>query len=104
MQVQVKTTARQTQITLSGEFTIYQVAEAKALLLDDAQGLDKKVMLDLSKVEELDTAGVQLLFMLRKLIIGQGGTLAIKTISEAADNILRSLNCGPVFGLSEATP
>lgn len=102
MQVQYKTTARQTRITLSGELTIYQVADVKALLLDEAKGLDKKVLLDLSRVEELDTAGVQLLFMLKKLVLQQGGTLAISDVSESARNILDCLNCSATFGLSEA--
>ena len=64
MNISRRTTAKQTTIKLTGDLTIYQAAEAKASLLVPDTGLDRKVVLNLEQVEELDTAGVQLLMML----------------------------------------
>jgi len=103
MQLQYKTTAQKTQISLSGDLTIYHVSDIKKQLLDEPRAFDKKVFLDLKEIEEIDTSGVQLLLMLRKMVMQKGGTLTISEPSEATENILESLNCSLIFNLKGAS-
>ena len=44
MDIQRRTTAKQTTIKLSGDLTIYEAASAKSLLLENHKGLDRKVL------------------------------------------------------------
>ena len=97
MNIQHKTTAKQTSIKISGDLTIFHAAEAKAPLLQDIDKLDRKVTLDLKDVTELDTAGVQLLLMLKKRVQAQGGTLKIAAHSAPVDQVLAALNLDPAF-------
>ena len=52
-------------IALEGELTIYRAAELKPLLLAALPGTGP-LELDLAEVTEVDTAGLQLLMMLRR--------------------------------------
>lgn len=53
------------QISIAGEMTIYTAAELKTPLWEAVQAAPS-VELDLSQVEALDTAGLQLLILLKK--------------------------------------
>jgi anti-sigma B factor antagonist len=54
-----------TSFPIKGEMTIYQASELKPVLLD-ALNKSKVLEIDLSGVTEIDTAGVQLLMMMKK--------------------------------------
>jgi len=101
MDIQRKTTAKQTTLKLSGDLTIYQAAEAKSRMLDNAKGLDRKVLLNMEGIESLDSAGVQLLLMLKKVVSQNSGELNIVGISESAARVLQILSCAASFGLEE---
>lgn len=103
MDIQRRTTAKQTTLKLSGDLTIYQAAEAKSQLLENAKGLDRKVLLNMEGVEALDSAGVQLLLMLKKVIRLNNGELKIVGISESANRVLQILSCAGSFGVEEAS-
>jgi anti-anti-sigma factor len=61
-------------ISVSGEMTVYSAAELKtALLAELAAGARR---LDLSQVQEFDTAGLQLVLMLNRELQGGLGILA----------------------------
>lgn len=88
------------QISIDGELTISTVAEIKATL-SAALGQKENVVLDLRNVEELDTAGLQLLLAAKRL-----GDKRVRFInhSEAVFQILELANTGPQLGLSAADP
>lgn len=101
MNISRRTTAKQTTLKLTGDLTIYQAAEAKASLLAPDAGLDRKVVLNLEQVEELDTAGVQLLMMLQRLVGQHGGELHTSGVSESAEQVLSALHCLERFNVKE---
>ncbi len=101
MNVSRRTTAKQTTLKLEGDLTIYQAAEAKYSLLGKTDGLDRKVLLNMEQLEELDTAGVQLLMMLQRLVAQQGGKLQTSAISESAQQVLSALNCLDYFNAKD---
>ncbi|HEY2399871.1 MAG TPA: STAS domain-containing protein [Steroidobacteraceae bacterium] len=68
--------SRSGTVTVSGDMTVYVAAELKtALLAEFAAG---QTALDLSQVQEIDTAGLQLLLMLNREL---QGTLKIRACS-----------------------
>jgi anti-sigma B factor antagonist len=76
---------------LSGELTIQTVAEQKTLFTAflDAPDADRTdVDLDLSDITELDTAGVQLLLMLKREVDLRGGRLHLTSPSRAVVDVL----------------
>ncbi len=91
MSVQRKVTKYKTDIKLSGEMTIYQAAEIHSQLVSNRSGLDRKVVLNLEQVEDIDTSGVQLLMMLSREVAAQGGVLNIGAISDRAEHVLSVL-------------
>ena len=67
-------------LTLAGELTIQTAAQKKVGLLaflDRTAGAQADLELDLSDVTELDTAGVQLLLMVRREARAQGRNLTL---------------------------
>lgn len=101
MKVQRKTTAKQSTLTLSGDITIYQVMEARHLLLDETKGLDRKVLLDLEQIEELDTSGLQLLMMMKRHVELCGGSLEVVKLSESAAQVVDVLRCREALNVRE---
>jgi anti-anti-sigma factor len=76
---------------VEGELSIYRAAELKAELLDavaSGDGLD----LDLSKVTELDSAGLQLVLMAAREAKAAGKRFGIAARSPQVDEVL--LLCG----------
>lgn len=103
MDIQQKNSAKQTSVKISGECTIFHAAEAKIPLLQNIDKLDRKVVLDLSQITELDTAGVQLLLMFKKKIVNAGGKLKVSAISEPVRQVLTSFSLGEAFALEETS-
>lgn len=87
------------QVTLSGELTIYTVETQKAQLLES---LDKcqQMELDLHQVEELDTAGLQLLLLLQHAVIQAEKTLKLVCPSEAVLEVFSLLKMDKHFDIS----
>ena len=82
---------------LSGALTIYAVAEARPELAAVVAG-QKFTTLDLSEVDELDTAGVQLLLWLKREAGRQGATLALVLHSPAVVEVFDLLQVTAAFG------
>lgn len=79
-------------LTLAGELTIQTAAQKKVGLLaflDRTAGAQADLELDLSDVTELDTAGVQLLLMVRREARAQGRNLTLVAPSHTALEVLR---------------
>ncbi|MDM4766904.1 STAS domain-containing protein [Pelomonas sp. SE-A7] len=84
--------------TLSGELTIYRAAELKDELLralDDCGGM---LELDLSQVSELDSAGLQLLMLLKQLAVQRRHELHLLSHSPAVVEVFELLNVAAFFG------
>lgn len=78
-------------IQIPGDLTIYSVAAAKEQLLTQVDALPNPTRLDLTKVGRLDTAGVQLLVLVKKVLSDSNKILYLKNVSEECAQVLRTL-------------
>ena len=85
------------QVTLAGELTIYTVDEFKKKLLTSQQDC-QQMEINLSQVEELDTAGVQLLVLLKREARQAGKTLTLVCHSAAILEVMELLKLEVYFG------
>lgn len=90
-------------IFLDGELTIYRAAELKPLLLGALPGTGP-IELDLAKVSEVDTAGLQLLMLLRREALAQGRPLQLRTPSLAVAEAFELLDLAAWFAEEHAAP
>lgn len=90
-------------IALDGELTIYRAAELKPLLLAALPGTGP-ILLDLAEVTEVDTAGVQLLLLMRREALAAGRTLHLLHPSMAVAEALDLLDLGARCGEDLAAP
>jgi anti-anti-sigma factor len=84
-------------LRMRGELTIYAVAEARDRLsaaLDQAA----RLQLNLAEVEELDTAGVQLLVWAKQEARRRGKVLTLFAHSPAVVEVFDLLKVGSLFG------
>lgn len=90
-------------LTLKGDLTIYEAQSAlnelKKIELKD----DKPIHLDLSEVTELDTAGLQLLFYLKKRH-QNFQTVKISKSNPQVNDVLTLLKLHTLFETEKATP
>ncbi|MCB1849763.1 MAG: STAS domain-containing protein [Gammaproteobacteria bacterium] len=84
------------QVAIVGGLTLYQVADYKHQLLSECEWASQLV-LDMSRVEELDTSGVQLLLAWQKQLRSAGGELSVSAIAEPAAQVLDVFNLGDNF-------
>lgn len=79
-------------LALAGSLTIYEVGQACAALREAVAGARLEVAgqwpLDLSRLDEIDTAGVQLLLALRTQLQRHGAVLALHAPSEAVRELV----------------
>ena len=85
-------------LRLDGEMTVQRAAELKPLLLAALQTPASAVELDLSGVTELDSAGVQLLFLLQRCADAQQREMRLRHASEAVQQTLSLLGLQGRFG------
>lgn len=85
----------------SGPLTIYEAAQTKASLLALLPGTGP-VLLDLSQVSEFDTAGLQLLLLLRREALLAGRTVHVTAASGVVQEVLALLRLSAALGLGEA--
>ena len=89
-------------MSIAGELTIYRAAELKPMLLATLPGTGP-ILLDLAEVTEVDTAGVQLLLLLRREALGANRTLHLLHPSMAVAEAFDLLDLGPRFAEGLAT-
>ena len=85
-------------LVLAGELTIYSAAEARISLgeyLERKPGLPE---LDLSGIEEVDTAGVQVLLWLKREALGRGEAFSLIRHSPMVVEVFDLLRVGGIFG------
>jgi anti-anti-sigma factor len=91
------TTDGAAHLILDGPMTIYNANEIKAQLMNGLQAAPS-VELDLSHVNEMDTAGFQLLVMAKRESQRQGHTLRIVAHSPAVREVIDFYNMDAFFG------
>lgn len=86
------------RLELNDELTIYRAAELKEELLQALPQDGGTLELDLSGVSELDSAGLQLLMMLKKTAGQRGCKLRLQAHSPAVLEVFELLNVAAFFG------
>lgn len=91
------------KVRIEHDMTIYTALETKAKLTDIMKK-DFEIELDLSRVSEMDTAGLQLLIMAKREFQSSGGNLYLINHSQAVYEVLDMCNMIPFFGDSIVLP
>lgn len=103
MTVHVKHNSADGQIAIEGEMTIYHAVALKRQILDSINN-GSDVSLDLSRVTELDTAGMQLLMMARQEAQHHGRSAQLLAPSAAVRDALELYNLGSWLDSPPAGP
>lgn len=85
------------RLTLSEDLTIYHALEQKATLLDALANADE-LELDLLPVSEMDTAGLQLLILVKKEAQRSGKRVSIVAHSQAVRAVIDFCNLATELG------
>ena len=84
------------RLSLTEDLTIYHALEQKAALLDALAATDE-LELDLAQVEEIDSAGLQLLILLKKEAQRAGKSVRFVAPSPAVSNVIELCNLAAEF-------
>ncbi len=84
-------------LVVSNDLTIYHALELKPTLLD-ALATTQELELNLSQVSEMDTAGLQLLILLKKEAQRAGKCVRIVAHSQAVSSVIDFCNMAAEFG------
>jgi anti-sigma B factor antagonist len=88
-------------LTVEGEMTVYRAVELKDAILG-ALRRSGPVELDLSRVTEIDSAGIQVLLLGKQLATARHQELRLTAISPAVDEVLALLNLRGHLGLASS--
>ena len=97
MPVNLETDKDICRIHIEGDMTIYTALELKQEIIP-CLGKATRLDLDLSQVNEMDTAGLQLLMLLKRETIRRGTQLAITGHGNAATEVIDTFNLAGYFG------
>jgi len=86
-------------LLISGGFTIFQAAESRPHLLHAIEHAESLLELDLQGVDEFDTAGLQLLLLLKREAAQQDKLLTFSGFSAAVMSVIGLLHLHETFGL-----
>jgi anti-anti-sigma factor len=81
-------------VHVDGEMTIYTCGELKSHLLEQLTGHPDTIEIDLSRVVEFDTAGLQLLLMARRHVGESGRELRVINPSRTVAEVLELCQLG----------
>ncbi len=84
-------------LSITEDLTIYHALEQKQMLLDALAATDE-LELNLAQVAEMDTAGLQLLVLLKKESQRTGKRLRIVAHSQAVSSVIDFCNMAAEFG------
>ncbi len=96
------TAGRRRTLVLEGPLTIYTAAERKDLLLE-LLPLAEEVEMDLGGVDEIDTAGLQLLVLIKQASLRHGSSLLLSNPSTAVLDALAMSGLQCFFDASVTT-
>jgi anti-anti-sigma factor len=91
------------RVHIDGEMTIYTCGELKSALLEQLTAHPDTGELDLSRVVELDTAGLQLLLMARRQARASGQELRVVNPSRVVSEVLELCRLGDFLAPAEQT-
>ena len=99
MAVAIENSSRRTLVRIDGEMSIFQAADLKAELLPllDQDG-PQEIEIDLSCVSEIDTAGIQLMLILKREAQKAEKTLVFVHHSSVVLAVIDILNLGSTLG------
>lgn len=83
--------------SIEGEMTIYRATELKASLAP-VLAANKEVEIDLARVTEMDSAGLQLMISIKLESVLRGTSVCFVGHSEAVQQVLDSCDLGGFFG------
>lgn len=86
------------QLAIKDDMTIYNAESLKETLLGYFHPGTRELQLDLSAVTEIDSAGLQLLLLLKAEAQKRGFTLRLLQHSEAVIEVFELLKLGMYFG------
>ncbi len=86
------------QLAIHDEMTIYNAHSLKEMFLDHCHSGAQELQIDLSAVTELDSAGVQLLLLLKLEAQKRGFILRLLRHSEAVIEVFELLKLSIYFG------
>ena len=84
-------------LAITDDLTIYHALDQKQMLLD-ALATSNELELNLSQVSEMDTAGLQLLILLKKEALRAGKQVRIVAHSQAVSSVIDFCNMAAEFG------
>lgn len=90
-------------VTLDQDLTIYHVQDHRRVLLE-ALTASPELVLDLSRVGEIDTAGMQVLILAQREALAAGKALHIVAHSAATLEALEFFNLASFFAAATASP
>ena len=85
------------EITVDGDLTIYEANELKDGLVASL-GAHREITVDLARVAEADTAGIQVLVALKRAALRDGKRLVLANHSTAVVEVLDLYNLSGFFG------
>jgi anti-sigma B factor antagonist len=97
MSITVKKTGKRHRICIKGEMTIYTATELW-VPLSEAVSKAKSIVVDLSGVIEIDSAGVQLLMLIKQIAMDTDKELMLVEHSESVVDVFEELNLIGYFG------
>ena len=93
--------SRSGRVSVAGDMTVYCASELKPALLLEAAAAHNLLELDLSQVQELDTAGLQLLLLLDREMQGR---LRIVACSPGVQAVLQLTHLNHLLGAHTPVP
>lgn len=93
-----KTDEKTVQFAVEGEMTIFRAAELKAAMLPEIARAAQEIEIDLSRVTEIDSAGLQLMVAAKLEAILRGKELHFTGHSRPVMEILDLCDLGGFFG------
>ena len=85
---------RHGRLAIAGEMTMYFAGELKSALLSAVSERRGEALVDLSQVSEIDTAGLQVLLLVRRLARASGRRFALLDPSVPATEVLELCGLG----------
>ena len=86
-----------TEIKVKGNCVIQELEPLQKIMLDTIESERSSVQIDLSEVEAIDTAGVQLLTVCRINALEKGKTFQITSVSEPVREALKLTGLGSML-------
>lgn len=90
MEMSVEQEGPVSRMTVVGELTIYAAAECKSQILDAVER-GESVEVVAEGITELDTAGVQLLLLAKRMAVKAGKSFRVVSPSAVVEDVLRTL-------------